>query len=267
MAPKKPQVFVESYSSIESFYDYLCSTPINEPFRWRNHASVESHYSWTQTHSFDEAVKLMRDGWQSMAPTLVQKLKTATQHDAPLMKQRNVLSVAGYQPIVSLYLAGVPTNMISKQLTPVKSKVINVTKLVNYNGATKVDTMIAESVKALQIVKKLETQGYRVNLSVAVGTEADSKQIICKVRIKSANERLNVSKMAFPMVHPSMLRRLFLRFIEVYPEVTKGYTDGYGHPVSFTSMCKAMPGEIVIPSIFTEDVEHITDLDSLKANV
>ena len=202
-----------------------------------------------------------------MAPTLVQRLDVATKHDAPVMKQRNVLSVCGYQPVVPLYLAGVPTNMISKQLVAVKSKVINVTKLVNYNSATGVNKMIDESVKALQVVKKLEAQGYRCNLFIAVGAEADCRQVICKVKIKGANERLNISKLSFPMVHPSMLRRLFFRFTEVHPEVTKGFVGGYGRPVSFTDMKRALVGDIVIPSVFEANVENIKDLESLQATV
>ena len=258
---------VEQFGSIESFYKYLCDTPFNDAFRWARHASVTNDYSFTKTYSFEYAVNLMKDGWQAMAPTLVQKLDVATKHDAPVMKQRNVLSVCGYQPVVPLYLAGVPTNMISKQLVAVKSKIINVTKLVNYNSATSVNKMMDESVKALQVVKKLEAQGYRCNLFIAVGTEADCRQVICKVKIKGANERLNISKLSFPMVHPSMLRRLFFRFMEVHPEVTKGFVGGYGHPVSFTDMKQALVGDIVIPSVFEANVENIKDLESLQATV
>ena len=102
---------------------------------------------------------------------------------------------------------------------------------------------------------------------VAVGTEADCKQVICKVKIKGANERLNISKLSFPMVHPSMLRRLFFRFIEVHSEVTEGFVGGYGRPVSFTDMKQALAGDIVIPSVFETNVESIKDLESLQATV
>lgn len=208
----------------------------------------------------------MKNGWYEMAETLTQKLKVATKHDAPVMKQRNVLSVSGYQPVVPLYLAGVPTNMINKQMVAVKSKIINVTKLVNYNCGISTKQIEDESIKALQIVKKLEAQGYRCNLYIALGVEED-KQIVCKVKIKNANERLNVSKLAFPMVHPSMLRRLFFRFIEVHPEVTKQFVWGYGRPMKFNDMKQAFPNDIVIPSILTVDVDKIKDLESLKATV
>ena len=258
--------YKQEFSSIEQFYKYLCDTPFNDAFRWSSHSSVNGDYYFTKTRTFEDAVDLLKNGWDSMTPTLVQKLNIATKHDAPVMKQRNVLSVSGYQPVVPLYLAGVPTNMISKQLVAVKSKVINVTKLVNYSGGTSVDTMIEESIKAMQIVKKLEAQGYRCNLNVALGTQEDVR-LICKVQIKSANERLNVSKLCFPMVHPSMLRRLFFRFIEVNPETTQRFVHGYGRPVKFEEMKKAFPGDIIIPSVLTTDIDKITDLESLQASV
>lgn len=260
-------VYVEQFNSIDSFYNYLCDTPFNDVFRWCRHASVNGSHKFTGTYSFDEAVGMMKNGWHTMATNLTQRLEIKTKHDAPVMKQRNVLSVSGYQPVVPLYLAGVPTNMVNKQLVAFKSKVINVTKSVNYNCCVKVDRMVEESIKALQIVKRLESQGYRCNLFVANGVQAGNKRIICKVKVKNANERLNISKLSFPMVHPSMLRRLFFRFIEVYPEVTSSFTGGYGYPISFEETKKAFPNDIVIPAVFNDSIDGIVDLESLVATV
>lgn len=260
--------YTQEFKSIQQFYDYLCKTPFNEAFRWAEHGSVDSGWSafkFTGTNSFDDAVDLMKNGWTDMSQKLTQRLKAVAKPEI-IRQQRNVLSVQGYQPIVPLYLAGVPTNMVSKQMVAVKSKVINVTKMVNYAGRVKAETIQEESIKAMLVVKKLEAQGYRVNLNVALGTEED-RQVLVKVRIKSANEKLNVSKLAFPMVHPSMLRRLFFRYIEVCPDVTRSYVDTYGHPVSFSDMKKAYPNDIVLPSIWTEDVDKIKTLDDLQATV
>lgn len=258
---------IETFDSMESFYKYLCDTPFNKAFRWESHASVENGYNFTQTKNFEEAVELMRNGWDDMASELTQKLKVATQHDAPVMKQRNVLSVQGYQPVVPLYLAGVPTNMISKQLVPAKSKVVNVTKSVDYSSSISTNTIVRESIKAMQIVKKLEAQGCRCNLFVAIGSVEKNTSIFCKVKVKNANERLNVSKLAFPMVHPSMLRRLFFRFIEVHPSITREFVGGYGRPSTFGQLKTVFPNDIALPAKFETDIDKITNLESLKASV
>lgn len=258
--------YIKEFRSIHEFYDYLCKTPFNDVFRWQSHRSVDVSESWSGTRDFEQAVDLMKNGWSDMSQKLTQKLKLAVKL-APQMKSRNVLSVAGYQPVVALYLTGVPTNMVDKQLVSVKSKIINVTKLIDYNYCVGIDKIKEESIKAMQVVKKLEAQGYRVNLNVALGTSADWNDVVCKVRIKNANEKLNVSKLAFPMVHPSMLRRLMLRYIEVCPDVTNGYRCGYGTPCSFNTMKKAFPKDIVLPSIWTTDVTKIENLEDLVANV
>lgn len=260
------KTFSVEYSSISEFYDYLCKTPFNEAFRWEKHSSVDGSYGFTSTYNYEEAVKLMHDGWDSMAKKLTDKLKVIDQKTAAISKPRRVNSVAGYQANVPRYLQGNPKSMIAKQSTPVKQKIVNITKSINYNGGTSTERMMEESIKALQIVKKLEAQGYRVNLNVSLGTSADGRKIYAKVRLKGANERLNVSKLAFAMCHPSMLRRLYFRFIETYPEVTKGYTWGYGAPIDVSDMRKTYPDDIILPAFINFDPDAIQTLDELKSS-
>ena len=201
-----------------------------------------------------------------MASKLVQRLKVIESKTEPTMKPKNQLGVCGYQAIVPLYLQGVPNNMMNKKMVPVKQKVITLNKSLDYNGGTSSDKIVEESIKAMQIVKKLEAQGFRCNLNICLGTSAGwpEKQFIIKVRIKSANEKLNVSKLAFPLVHPSMLRRLFFRFIEVYPNVTKSFVSGYGHPASSSELRNTFKGEYLLPNFIKKDVNTITGIEDLE---
>ena len=182
------------------------------------------------------------------------------------MKPKNVLGVAGYQVIVPLYLQGVPNNMVTKKMVPVKQKVVTLNKSIDYNASVSTDQIIEESIKAMQIVKKLETQGYRCNLNIVLGATAGypSKQFVIKVRIKSANEKLNVSKLAFPLVHPSMLRRLFFRFIEVYPHITESFVYGYGSPATSNEMREIFKDEYLLPNFIKKDVNTIKTIDDLE---
>lgn len=141
------------------------------------------------------------------------------------------MSVQGYQAVVPLYLNGCPQNMVNSKMVSVKQKIITLNKSVSYSAYTTTRQIEDESVKAMQIVKRLESQGYRCNLNIVLGVFKGTRRFIVKIRIKNANEKLNVSKLAFPMVHPSMLRCLFFRFIEVYPKVTSVFSYGYGHPI------------------------------------
>lgn len=257
---------VIEYDSLHEFYEYLIHTPFNDAFCWASHKSVEGSYSFTKTKDFNEAVELFKNGWSDMAAKLVQKLKVIENRTEPTMKPKNVLGVAGYQAIVPLYLQGVPNNMVTKKMTPVKQKVITLNKSIDYNGGVSADQIIDESIKAMQIVKKLEAQGYRCNLNIVLGTTAGypSNQFVVKVRIKSANEKLNVSKLAFPLVHPSMLRRLFFRFIEVYPNVTKSFVYGYGKPATSSELREIFKDEYLLPNFIKKDVNTIKTIDDLE---
>lgn len=255
---------VVEYDGLHEFYEYLIHTPFNDAFRWAKHASVDGDYYFTKTKDFDEAVELFKNGWSDMATKLVQKLKVIESKTEPTMKPKNVLGVAGYQAIVPLYLQGVPNNMVTKKMTPVKQKVITLNKSVDYNAGVSADQIIEESIKAMQIVKKLEAQGYRCNLNIVIGSSEPSLKLYVKVRIKSANEKMNISKLAFPLVHPSMLRRLFFRFIEVYPNVTKSFVSGYGRPATSDEMRNILKGEYLLPNFIKKDVNTIKTIDDLE---
>lgn len=257
---------VIEYDSLREFYDYLVKTPFNEAFCWAKHSSVEGNKWFTKTESFEEAVNLFKNGWSDMASKLVQKLKVIESKTEPTMKPRNQLGVCGYQAIVPLYLQGVPNNMMNKKMVPVKQKVITLNKSIDYHGGVSADTIVEESIKAMQIIKKLEAQGYRCNLNIVLGSSAGwpEKQFIIKVRIKSANEKMNISKLAFPLVHPSMLRRLFFRFIEVYPNVTKSFVSGYGAPATSSELRNTFKGEYLLPNFIKKDVNTITGIEDLE---
>lgn len=257
---------IVQFDSLHEFYNYSITTPFNAAFCWASHGSVEGTEHFTKTKDFSEAVELFKNGWSDMSEKLVQRLKVIESKTEPMMKPRNSTGVCGYQAIVPMYLNGQPNNMLNKKMVPVKQKVITLNKSIDYHGGVKADTIIEESIKAMQIVKKLEAQGYRCNLNLVLGSTAGypEKQFVLKIRIKSANEKMNVSKLAFPLVHPSMLRRLFFRFMEVYPNVTKSFVGGYGHPASSSELRKVFKDEYLLPNFIKKDVNSIRTIDDLE---
>ena len=112
-------------------------------------------------------------------------------------------------------------------------------------------------------IKKIEAQGIRVNLNLIWGVAAGNTKEVTKVRLKSANERLNISKLAFPLVHPSMLRRLCFRYLEVAPTVTKSYTLGYGSPLDGSQLKTYCKDEYVLPRLFDGNLASLGDLSSI----
>lgn len=254
------------FSSLEEFYNYICNTPINESFRWENLASSEqsTHKEyWTKTKSFEEASELFKKGWSEMAEDLTQRLKAEGVIE-PVMTTKTVQSVEGYHPIVPLYLMGIPNNMVSRKVKPVKQKVVTLNKCITYSAIITSNQIIEESIKAFKLIKKLESQNYRVNLNILDCTYVFDEKYFVKIRLKSANEKLNISKMAFPLVHHSMLRRLCLRFTEVYPDVSKKFITGYGRPCSMSMIRSVWPNEILLPDFIRKDIDKIKTLDDLE---
>lgn len=256
---------VIEYSSLSEFYDYIMNTPFNKTFEHHSHSSVTGSKEFTKTYTFEEAVGLLKNGWVDMSAKLTQKLNVADKNLKNGRRPRTILSVQGYQAVVPLYLNGCPQNMVNSKMVSVKQKIITLNKSVTYSALVTTRQIEDESVKAMQIVKRLESQGYRCNLNIVLGVFEGTRRFIVKVRIKNANEKLNVSKLAFPMVHPSMLRRLFFRFIEVYPKVTSVFSFGYGQPVKGGALREFLDKkEILLPDTIVKDVNKITSVEDLE---
>ena len=256
---------VIEYSSLSEFYDYIMNTPYNKTFKNHSHSSETGSKKFTKTYSFDEAANLFKNGWVDMSTKLTQKLNVADKNLRSNRRPKTILSVQGYQVVVPLYLNGCPQNMVNSKMVSVKQKIITLNKSVSYSAYITTRQIEDESVKAMQIVKRLESQGYRCNLNIVLGVFKGTRRFIVKVRIKNANEKLNVSKLAFPMVHPSMLRRLFFRFIEVYPKVTSVFSYGYGQPIKGGALREFLDKkEILLPDTIAKDINKITSVEDLE---
>ena len=255
--------YIREFDSLNEFESYITSTPLNETFRWQKLSSIDGSYSFTQTQSYEEATKLLKDGWSSMAQDLTNKLNVIKNQVVNEHVQKILYDVVGFQASVPRYLQGIPTSMVNKKLVPVKQKVITLDKDISYNCFTKTEQIIEASVQTLQLIKKIEAQGIRVNLNLVWGTSAGDTKEVVKIRLKSANERLNISKLAFPLVHPSMLRRLCFRYLEVAPTVTKSYTRGYGAPLDGSQLKTYCKDEYVLPRLFDGNLASLGDLSSI----
>ena len=237
------------FDSLLDFYNYIENTPLNATFEVvKNDLSSHrvDHRGWSGTTLYSEAIELFKNGWTSGAQDLTRKLKLAETDKQVQMTAKNILSICGYQAIVPLYLQGVPNNMVNKKMVPIKQKVITINKALSASCAVSSQTLMNESVKCFQIIKKIESTGVRVNLNLMISTG----HVMIKIRLKSSSEKLNISKLAFPLVHSSMFRRLYFRFVEVYPTIPGTYRWGYGRVPSeneFRQACEK--NEVLLPTL------------------
>lgn len=252
----------ENIYEFDSMSDYIKT--LTDPELLKGRSTGDSSYSgysiWYGTGSFDEAVMIATEGWTECANRLTKQLNFQIKKMEGDKTMKMFLSQVGYQPIVPLYLNGCPNNMMNMKLDVKKQKVITIVKSVGYRGGVSAKQIEEESIKTLMLVTMLERKGYRVNLYTLNGYRAYHKNYYCKVKIKGASERLNISKIAFPLVHPSMLRRLNFRFREVVARTDIGgslYTKKDNMPA-------IKKGEIFIPSFMKMTVDQIKDISDVE---
>ncbi len=249
-------VSLRKYDSISDFENFINNTPFNEVFRWASHSSVSTDRHWTGTNSYEEAVDLLKHGADDLSKRLEKAYQVKAADIGTKTVTRSFYDVAGFQASVPRYLQGIPTSMVNQKKVVQKAKVITLNKDMNYNCGWSVEDIINESAKALAIVKKIEASGTRVNLNLCFVSASVSQKVGCKIRLKNANERLNVSKLAFVMAHPSMIRRMLFRWLEVNPDVVdRSYTHGYGRPSNIKDIQE--DGEYTLPIRITSIDETI----------
>nr|DAY87060.1 MAG TPA: hypothetical protein [Caudoviricetes sp.] len=223
--------------------------------------SISGDKRFTETENFEEAKDLLLHGWEHGTREI--KGRMEAKETGVNMKQKTVYDVVGYQCSVPRYLQGIPTNMINKKAVSQKNKVITINKMCSYSACVSSSTMKTESVKVLQLVNRLEKQGYRVNLNVIFGSRKRNT-VVTKVRIKTSSQRLNIKQTAFPLVHPSMLRRMIFAVWERSEECSYGgFEYGYGRVCdnyAFSKTCNK--GEYLIPSVLSE--KAITEIEPYK---
>lgn len=255
------------FRSIHEFEEFITKQQFNAAFSKHNKASIYNSKSFTETESFEEAIKLLHSGWQEKAKELTQKLKAVERDMAPVLKQQQVVGVAGYQPIVPLFLTGQPACMVGSKMQPVKQKVVTVVKSISYPGMIRSDQWTEQGLKALAIVKKLEQNGYRVNVDIINGaTDYGNVGFSCRVRVKNASERLNVSKLAFTLCNPSIERRLMFRFEEVYEHITSGFVGCYGKVLKAADIKQIIDSkrEVMIPAWVNGDINKVKKLEDVE---
>lgn len=253
-------LFITEYNSVGEFTADINSLQPNKFYKDRELSSQKKENNdngWYASCDYARATYMLTHGWDSAAEKMATKVKLTTGVSSPVRSTRQVYSVVGSQASVPRYLQGIPTNMIDRQTTYSKQKVITITKGISYSGWWTSEGIMRESIKALQLIQSLESNGQRVRLNVMLAATKGNKSSICKVCVKQPDERLNISKMAFALAHPAMLRRFFFRWIETDPFTDFDLGYAYGTPSSLPIKERGMAeNEYYIP-------EEIKDMDAL----
>ena len=225
--------FTKKFDSVSQYLRYLNTTPTSSLFQGKKLASQKDDSSFSGTKSYQEADDLFRYGdkelWKKVKAKMTEKKVIG---GGTASKQQYFTDVCGFVPHIANYVQGLPNNMINKRIVRYKSsKVVSVVYNPTVSWGVSTDDMINVSLKVMDFVAGLESKGYRVNLYTMISTKGKNERVSSLVGIKSSEDYTDKLKLVYPMVHPSMLRRHFLRFVETCEGLTeKKFTEGYGCP-------------------------------------
>jgi len=264
---------VQNFASIYDFTSYLDSATLSPIFKYEDLDSIARDYNggWSGTKTYEEAQELLSHGWLPEAAALAKKVPLSSTLSTAA-KRTNIYSTVGFQASVPRYLQGIPSNMINQHRTVQKQKIIILNRSIAFNSNWSAAKIEAEGVKALQVVKALEGNGFRVKLNVVAlhyvsswsggyGGKTQHDVAAMTICIKKPDEPLNISKIAFPMAHPAMLRRLDFKWLESFQEFTnKDITSGYGS-AEVRLYSKIMPkGEHLMPNEIGDIERYVKSL-------
>jgi len=227
--------FTKKFDSVSQYLRYLNTSPTNSLFRGCKLASQKDDQTFSGTKSYQEADDLFRYGdkelWGKVRAQMKNNRVTGT---GTANKNQYYTGVCGFVPHVANYIQGLPNNMINKRVVRYKSsKVVSVVYNPSIDWRVSIDDAIKASLQVMNFVVGLESKGYRVNLYVINSAFTKKERATTMVRIKSSEDYTDKFKLVYPMVNPSMVRRHFMRFIEVCDGLSdNSFTSGYGCPMS-----------------------------------
>lgn len=195
--------------------------------------------NFTGTYSWEDALKLARNGWKEGRSKLLSQLDAARFVQIGATVRAETLDVAGAYPLVPAAVAGDPMCMFAPGLEHAKTRPI-FRFLVSFSVAAAVgkEAIINRGAAILSWIDRLENEGARCEV-VFVGTthmndnkHQKTRRYTLSFTAKRADEPLEIDRMAFIIAHPSMVRRLFFVCCELHHDI-EYFGGGYGYPADF----------------------------------
>lgn len=229
---KISHVIEEHFDSIHSMLAILESRTNNVEMS-DQHSSRNGDARFTGTKSWNEAVELFENGYTDVLEQIksgIAKDVRATQNQTRRTIQTGVV---GYAPHVPNAINGLPNSMIYTNKQPQKIKAVTIYYAPTENCFVKTETFVKSGIAMLSAINILEMSGVRVNLNVVIFNgvnDGETEGSFGTVKVKDFREHLDVQKLCFPIVHPSLFRRFGFKWLETTPQMKKtGWSYGYGH--------------------------------------
>lgn len=235
--------------------------------RFNNMRIKACRKDWHGVGSYDEALSLMYDGWNEKVVGL-QKLLNANKVTQNCKRITFQNDVHGFAPIVPLAILGVPTSMINSTYRPIKSKIISIYYDMTISSYNTAEQIMNNGRKVVEAIIKLENSGYRVNLHTFQTYTSDGKGDVLAIKVKSANQPLDLKRLCFPIMHSAMFRVIGFDWYSKFPKGV--YRSAYGSALGYnynyeeaSKIVKGMFGDdavyLLATTVQKNGVDYIVD--------
>lgn len=266
----------EPNDSVFVYYEpaELISKLKQNPLPGRSDASMDGDYSFTHTHSYDEAFKLLRYGDDESYELLkeVRKENNIDEMENSVRKRKKLVQdVAGFQPIVPNAILGLPKSMLNSNYDLSRKKIVRIYFDASVHAGIQARTMALAGAKIMSYIDTLEYNDYRVELYIGDTSYVRGANEVqgWGFPIKSSDQPLNIRKLSFYFINPSFLRRISFRVDEAEENLHDVTNSGYGavdHTEERARMVFNALGDDI--NYYGLDVlnnkEFTTDLDEVK---
>jgi hypothetical protein len=207
----------------------------NQAFKEKDNIAsqrIEENKPWSGTTDYNQAMEIMRSGYKDPLEKMKKAiLKIGQNEKANRPKLKN--DFVGFVPHVPNTLMGLPITMINKEKQAHTAKTIHLFYSISTASKVGPEDMVKGGINFISLVNSLEKQGYRVKIDIISSMATDKTLSSFSVNVKEYGQKLNLLKLTFPLVHPSMLRRIAFKWLETNLELKdKNFTAGYGTPLS-----------------------------------
>lgn len=223
----------ETFNDLYEFMEVITTRPDNKHTKKIGYRSsdIESDRRtyWTGTASWDESIHLMNGGYTE-GLRMIESVPNIKRDPKP--RRRIFADVVGVTPHIPNVVMDIdPRDMWNIKRIPQPSAEVNLYYDVCAACDAKADRIARAARILLDTISAIEMAGTKVNLYVMFSVMDKNNNESCQfiINLKKASQQLNPLMMAYPLVHPSFLRRQAFRWEETTPiisylsTVKKGY--------------------------------------------
>ena len=211
------------------------------------------------TPDWPTALDLARFGWPEGRALL--RKASAAMPKAAIQERVLQWDVAGAYPDVARAVAGAPDCMMNDQ--PMEARPTQAVRVV-VSIATPWTTDLAEFVNRgaaiLSAVEAAEAGGLRVEVVAEETSTHQGSGFSASILLKSAGHCADRDTLAFFLIHPSALRRVFFALLETEPRLAH-FCFGYGVPQTQPAVLRP-PGAVYLPNFHTG--QYTSPVEALK---